>query len=361
MVRFIGIQHRVKKSAEGESRPTIVQVLGGKRSELDNEDDELTFIGSIEAGDTIAMALGGSGDYLAFAASRIAQEKGAEVIRIPPYALKQERTKRGFDRNKKEDAALLALLAQEAPYLFYPVADRDRALILVREHYRARIDAMKARIACEQRIRQRIIGGIFCRSDGLYPEGGIEKAFDEAKANDTIYQAVLVEEKRRNGELEKACKALDVYRQVFAPIEGMGPALASRIIANVTDIRQFATESAFKAFCGVHVLADGRFPRRRNNEVANWSGDCRQALYLFVADQCNKRPDSYWGKYLKQMKANLRAKHPEAIKVDGKKKYSDGHIHKMAIWRTATRLAEHLYKKWWELDGGAAEARRLAA
>lgn len=364
MARIIGIQHRVKKSAEGESRPTVVQVLGGKSFNLETEDDEVVFLGTLEKGDIVAMVLGGSGDYLAFSASRVLKVMDGALVRIPSFVLMNERVRRGFDSKKTDDAALLALLAQEASHLFYVVGDRDRDLIRVREHYRARIDAMKDRIACEQRIRQRVIGMAFCRSGGLYPEGGIEKVFDAAKANDIIYQAVVQEESKRNRELERACKGLDVYAKVFEPIEGCGPSIASRIIANVVDIRRFPRESSFKKYCGVHVADDGTFPRRKNGQVANWSNDCRTAFYLFV-DQANRRPDSYWGKYLRQMKANLRVKHPEPVEVvnaAGKKvkRYTDGHIHTMALWRTATRVAEHIFREWSKFQDEA-EAMQKAA
>jgi len=74
---------------------------------------------------------------------------------------------------------------------------------------------------------------------------------------------------------------------------------------------------ALRAFCGVHVLPDGRFPRRRNNEVANWDDDCRQALFL-LGDQFNRRPKSHWGGRLIAAKAKYRLAHPEPIVSDSK-------------------------------------------
>jgi Zn ribbon nucleic-acid-binding protein len=254
---------------------------------------------------------------------------------------------------------------------------------------------MKARIACEQRLRQRTIGSVFCSPDGLFPEGDVEKQFDEVKANDKIYQALLSEEGKRERDLEKACQGLDVYTELFEPIKGAGPKIASRIIAAVINIHRFETKAKFRAFCGVHlrvhwicsdcgkkssieswgnnlpeipqciqcgsvnVVEKGVFPRRRNNEVANWSGDCRQALFL-LGDQFNRRPESEWGQKLLAAKAKYRASHPEVLEVDGKKRYTDSHIHKMAIWYTLGKFAEQLFKNWHNLErkiGNSSEAK----
>ena len=58
-----------------------------------------------------------------------------------------------------------------------------------------------------------------------------------------------------------------------------------------------------------------------------------------------------WGKKLREYKVKLREKHPEVVEVGGKKRYTDGHIHKMALWRTITKFAEWLYNEWWKLEG----------
>jgi hypothetical protein len=405
--RIIGIRHRTKMTAEQEPRPTEVVILQNgvevARYKLEDEQAELDFLlgllpcvwedmerwvdqrdlnkmplrhlklkavdadeskisehyrmvdkkryrithyaigfDGLKAGDTVAMALGGSGDYLAFALARRAEEVGATIIRLPSFALKERRG----DGKKDDDAYLIATLAQEEPSLFYDLRSRDKELIRIREAYFMRIDAMKERIACEQRLRQRFIGQIFCNPAGRFPEGLIEKQYDELKANDIIFRAMSKEEGQRERELQKLVEASDVWQEVFGDIEGMGWAIASRIIAGVGDIRRFETCPKFKAFCGVHVLSDGRFPRRRQGELANWHPDLRQALFLF-GDQANRRPDSVWGKKLREYKVKLRAKHPEVVVGEGgKKKYTDGHIHKMALWRTRTKFAEYLYERW---------------
>src|SRR3989338_1004737 len=150
-MRFIGIQHRVKLSADEELRPTRVAIIEGdkvQQLELATEQDELDFVlgtlngaEGLHQGDTIAMVLGGSGDYLAYALARQAEKVGASVMRIPSFLLKRERgsqdtpvrfgepqtkpKKRGRKKEKTaEDDVLLARLAVQKLQLFYPLAAR---------------------------------------------------------------------------------------------------------------------------------------------------------------------------------------------------------------------------------------------
>lgn len=407
-VRFIGIRHRIKVTADGEARPTQLFIIdeadtvlddGDERVlELATEDDELDFAlarlpltwktvetyeevkqypphhrqsrlkpGSpkfseayddytwkvpatytgLQPGDTVAMVLGGSGDNFAFALSRKSDEIDAKVLRIPPFLLKKERT----NGSKDEDAGLLARLAQEKPELFYVVTPRDRSLIGVSEAIRARTDAMKDRIACEQRLRQRTIGLAFRSQDGLFPEGSITVFYDNQKASDAILKALETEEGRREREVAKALVGLDVWEQVLNPVEGCGPLIGARIIAAIIDIRRFERKEQLVAFCGVHVLTDGAFVRRRKGQTCNWHPDARQALYL-LGDQMVRRKESVWGQKLLDNKAKFRERHPEPIRTsEGKLRYNNGHIHKMAIWRTITQFVKWLHAEWWKLEG----------
>lgn len=388
--RSIGIRHRTKKTAKGEARPTEVVIIEGDdltSFKLEDEDAELDFVrgclpsswrdageeedlsdypprhirkkrgrsaeGAVQvpssyeglkADDTVAMILGGSGNYLAFALSRQAEKIGANVLRIPSFTLKEWR-----QGEKDADALTLVELAREVPELFYETQISDRNVIRVRECIFSLRDAMKERIACEQRLRQRVKNEVFL-SDDFYPEGSIEAEFDARKASDTILAALRKEEKQREKELVTALGKVEIFTKILDAVEGCGPRIAARLIAAVGDIRRFETPAKLKAYLGVHVLADGRFPRRRRGEVANWNESLgRQALYL-LADQWNRRPNSEWGQKLLQNKANLRDKHPEPEVVDGKKRYTNGHILRMAKWRTASRFVRWLWREWSRLE-----------
>lgn len=385
--RFIGIRHRIKQTADGEAHPTQVAIrdedgvrlvdLPDEQAELDflqgifplrmreaTEDDDLEALPKhhvksrgkeenektmvpaeyegLKSGDMVAMLLGGSGDYFAYALSRKGEEIGSRVIRIPPFTFKKLR---GDNGDKKDDAVLLAQLAEDRPKIFTPIDPRDAKLILVRMTWHALQDTMKARIGCGQRLQQRVIGKIFCSPEGGFPEGNITNVHKDAESNDTTFNALKNEEKARERELVDALNALDIYHELFLPIEGVGPRIAGRIIATIIDIRRFETSAQLKAYAGHHLGPDGEFIRKRRGQVSNWQGELRQAMVLF-GDQCSRRKGSKWGKEYRKIKADLRKRHPETIIVDNKKKYTDGHIHKMALWRVQTKFLVSLHRDW---------------
>ena len=289
--------------------------------------------------------------------SRQADDIGALVLRCPPFRLKAYREELvALDPANADldDGFILAKMVKAKPEEFYPVFVRERALTWLRECYRRRTDVMKARIGCEQRLRQRYIGTLFCNSSGKYPEGAIEQEFDKVKANDAVLTAFEIEERAADLALKRACEALPIYNEIFGPISGVGPSIAGRLIASIQDIRRFETKWKLRKFCGVHCMTDGSFPRRRTGQTSNWNPDCRQALFL-LGDQFNRRPGTVWGDKLRENKVFYRTKYPMPIEVEngkGKKvkKYTDGHIHKMAIWKTLGEFVEWLFQEWWKLE-----------
>lgn len=422
-MRHIGIQHRRKKTAQGEARPTRVCIIGEDNSvteyELEDEMSELNFVhglfptqwrkvedsddlvafkpshikwrkvkkdenldqipenrcrvdgkvweeaekvacafDGLMSGDTVGMVLGGSGDKFAYALSNRGEKINVSVYRLPPFALKEWRET--LDKDKDDDARVLADLMREAQSEFYLVNRRERQLIKLNQAYHDRMDAMKARIACEQKILQNLVGLIFCSEEGQYPEGRIEVLYEQAKVNDKILQGYIAEEGERDKNLAKILNQLAIYEELFQPIEGVGPAIAARLIVAIRDIRRFATDAKLKAYLGAHVMNGGKFGNRPTEKqfVRSRDGggadnhfqrDGRQALYL-LADQFNRRPNSVWGKKLREIKACLREKHPAVVEVGGKKRYTDGHIQKMALWRAATKFTEWLWKEWTRIE-----------
>lgn len=395
-MRYIGVRHRVKRTADGEARPTQVafQVNDGTIARLDLEDEQAELdwaygkyptsfrpaepdedlsvfpkhhlktskkkdqvmvpakYTGFESGDVVAMTLGGSGNTLAFALSRRGEKINAQVVRTPPFSLKSARVE--SEMTKDDDSVLLMELAERRPELFRPVTLRERELIKLSNKYRERQDALKERIACEQRLRQRLRDQIFCSEEGLYPERSIEDEFLATKANDQILKALEAEENKRYRELTNAVEADPVYKAVFESVVGAGPAIAAAIIAAVQDINRFATPAKLKAYMGVHLI-DGKLARRRRGAVANWSGQARQALYQLVL-QFIRRPESEWGMRFNTIKVNYRLRHPEEVDTEGHKKYGKMQVHKTAIWRTATKFVEKCIFRNWPRSTEAAQA-----
>lgn len=495
-MRFIGIRHRIKQTREGEARPTQMVIFQNdefKSYDLEDDNAELDFVrgrfpvafrqveasdnlgdfnprhvkwrtvkanedqsklasahtrrvegklqvatkvptsyDGLKSGDVVGMSMGGSGDRFAYALSRIGERVGAAVFRLPPFELKRLRV---VDE-KDGDAKLLSILVRDQRGLFHEVTATARRIINVRECQSLRIDAMKGRIACEQRLLQALNGQVFCTEDD-FRELDLEAAFSELKANDKIYLALEDEENQRLRALDRAVNDTEVWQEILEGVAGIGPALAGRLISSIGNIERFMVEpdqrrmdelyeesvrleregqfnglskyvqkgeSTFqtlqrvaswcransrpreaallaravqcheersklrrnarnkgrgklKSFCGVAVMEGGLFPRRRQGSVANWHPDARQALYL-LADQFNRQGDrTRWSLMLREYKVKFRAAHPQETQENGKSRYSNGHIHKMALWRTVTKFVEFFYDQWSDL----ARRQKLAA
>ncbi len=344
------IWKEVKNSADTYNYPDELLKQEGKAWFL--ADQVPSAYEGIEPDDVILMILGGSGDNLAYAIARQAAKVGAQLYRVPAFCLPGE-------HEKNVDPLSLLNFFHSDMGKFYSIAPRDLAIIYLREAYRAWLEAMQARMCAEARLRQRFVGQVFRDEFGHDFEGSIEELFDRQKTNDAVLTALLCEEKVREKELVKTIEQVPIYQNLFKPITGVGPKIAARLIAAIIDIRRFDKASKLVKFCGVHVLPDGRFVRRRSGEVANWHNDARQALYL-IGDQFNRRPNSCWGQELLKAKARLREIHPDVVVENGKKRFTPGHIHKMATWRTLTRFVEHLYAEWWRLEGGKIEKTIVA-
>lgn len=323
-------------------------------------------------GDTVIGMLGGTGDRWNAACFRQGKKIGAKVFRVASFILAKNREIEDND----EDGYNLAKLFLAKPDLFYEVNIFDREVIAVRELLDLRTRAMKNRIAIGQQIEQGLIGKIFTDEEDLYPEGTIEEFCLNKIASDKIYQDAEAEEKRREKDLIRQVGRLEIWEKIFKPMVGWGPMQAAKIIATIGDIRRFPSDKQFRSYCELRPKTKDekgdpthprlQFPRKRRGFISKPS-EIRQAIFLLV-DQANRRPESFWGKKLLENKAALRAKHPEPVmlpsanpktgkdKIDKKtgdvvlvKCYTDMHIHKMAIWKTAEQICNYIYDEWWKI------------
>jgi transposase len=304
-----------------------------------------------QAGDTVSMLLGGSGDRFGYAIVRRGEKIGFNLFRIAPakFCLLREEWNERNDRavdDKSRDHELVAQLVRERFDLFQPVSVPELPAMRIRYLFDLRMDAMKERIACEQRLRQRVVGSVFFSEEGCYPEGDLEDQYLQVKANSESLKYLIKEEDARLKELQKAVEQSDVWKKVFVNIRGCGPRIAAPLIALIGDIRRFPDAGHFKSYCGVAPGKNGEFRRRKKGVVANWSGDIRQAMFLFC-DQMNRNPESQWGIAFRKEKARLRALYPDKVKNEKDKwMYTDAHIHNKARWHALGLFCEWLYKEW---------------
>lgn len=123
------------------------------------------------------------------------------------------------------------------------------------------------------------------------------------------------------------------------------------------------SENKLKAFCGTYCRSGGKykdvpperqFPRRRRGmkgfEKPNWNAGARQSLYLLGSGQFVRRAESQWGIIYREIKERELARHPEPVMVDGKKRFTKGHIHKRAIWKSLSKFVVWLYRELSKLE-----------
>lgn len=403
--RTISVVHRIKQTAEGETRPTLVAIKDANGNfncfDLLTEREEFDFITAhgkfadigLRTGDIVITTLGGSGDRLSFAMSRMLQGVGGILYRIPGYHLKNFKEAGGLDESGAVLIDVIALhhLWERMPENFFECRIRDREVIRISELYRAFKDAQLERMKCAGRLRSRLIGQLFLSEEGKYPEGKIEDWFDAQKADDPIFQSLEQEEKTAKSALEKAMKQTRIV-ELFDDVPGCGPSIIGGLICSIGDIRRFSGPEKLASYLlGLRTLAEtGKFPRARRGVRTNWNRAGRQTLFL-LSDQFNRRPDSEWGKKFRENKEFYRARHPHTLVIEkkgneetgrefvlapgicekkgskylvvdlkegnavaeeirGTQRYYDGHIHRMAVWKTLREFVHFLYGAWTEFE-----------
>lgn len=376
--RIVAIRHRMKALASGEVNPTEVLIRDlntGTETLLTfpSQDHELFFLDGVyhdgktivnfdfRPGDLVVTMLGGSGDAFIFALASRYLKQGVVFMRTPSFRIRDHRPD---PDNSSQDVYVIADMAQAVEEDFYPITEKDLQFIYITQAWPAYERAMKARMGYNQRLAKVSHDEAYVLASDIAPREVFDKKGKRKGVTDAGLEALEKEESLRLQALEHALGELDIYRDIFEPIEGIGPKLAGRLISAIIDIRRFPDEAKLMAYLGVHTIPAGdtrAFARQRRGQRANWNSTARQALFL-LAEQANKRPGSKWGQELRNAKARLRMKHPETIKVSRKgatdqgegnfvTKYSDAHIHKMASWRMATRFVRYLYRAWYrELD-----------
>ncbi|MEI6288671.1 MAG: transposase [bacterium] len=376
--KFKPHQIKWKKVTDEADFDAVADIQGNERivnPQFIKKDGKLTYVADkvpiafdgLHAGDTVVMCLGGSGDRFAYALARHGQDIGAEVYRLAPKHLKANRV----NDDKSHDHELLVRIYLENSELFQEATPAELSLIRIRELFDQRMDSMKARIECEQRLCQRLVGKIFLNTEGKYPEGAVEDMFDAEKANDKILQSLIAEEESRNRELSKEVSAHPLFVAVFDDIEGFGIRIAAPLIAFIGNILRFESVASFKQYCGVAPDATGHFQRKRRDSAMRYRPEIRQALFLF-ADQMNRRPNSTWGRVFMEEKTRLRAKYPDEVienrpdpknleKIKSVKMYTNGHIHNKARWHALGRFCEWLYGEWTKAIELLAEVEKKVA
>lgn len=134
-------------------------------------------------------------------------------------------------------------------------------------------------------------------------------------------------------------------------IKGMkSGSLPAQLLAQIDDIGKFATVSKLWRFSG-WAVRNGRAETNVRGEKSHYNRRLKSTCFLigeqFIRQQTPLYSDLYY-----EFKAKLREKHPEKIKgANGKWKYNDGHIDRMARRKMIKIFLQHLWLMWRTAEG----------
>ena len=214
-------------------------------------------------------------------------------------------------------------------------------------------------------------------------EFGVGQLFKKAESFETDIKTILTQEIKKH----------NIYSSYLKHVYGIGPIITSGLIAYIEDVQKFDNISKLWQYAGFGMNTfcpkcdqptyqeveikkrDGKTTKAKRQRPYKFCPDCsnatfpvRQRRYSGFQSNWNdkfkvlcwkigqsflkqKATKSGYRRLYDQFKAEYRLKFPEKIKVDGKTKYNDGHIHNMALRKVAKTFLAHVWLQWRAIDG----------
>ncbi len=330
------------------------------------------FIDALTPDDSVFTALGGVGGVFA----KLAHEKTGNVWRTPTFQIKDTREELGLA--KADNCLTLAHMAANKRKLFYPMRPIDDAIVELQVLVRKRQMVQRTvRIPVVLRIQQ-IERDVWLLED---PDEDLAAYIKRRVDEHPLFQLAKSLEKELNQEITKAVTKLDLYHQVFAPVDGIGPITGARLMAGFKDIRLYPTSPKMLAYSGWH-LRDGQKPYRRAGRRANWNHELQDTLSKWQISMLKCSDESAWKSLYLERKAKEYEKHPEPERVgmacfrcvknftDEEAKshdnkcprcgqqlkprqiYTPMHLHRRALrWVVQRLVTKWIWPKWRRFDG----------
>ena len=132
-------------------------------------------------------------------------------------------------------------------------------------------------------------------------------------------------------------------------IKGIGDGLAAQVLALIDDIEKFETVSKLWRFAGYAVI-DGKREYAKPGETRPWNGKLKSTIFLCGESFIKHQSPVYVPVYYEE-KERQRRLHPEPVDNGNGKKYTDMHIHRMAMRKMGKLLLSHLWVNWRTFDG----------
>lgn len=133
-------------------------------------------------------------------------------------------------------------------------------------------------------------------------------------------------------------------------IKGLGAGgLAAQLLAQIDDISLAPTVSALWRYCGYAVI-DGCAEKNTKGEKSHFNRRLKSICWLIASQFLRQQTPVYADIYYAE-KERQRVLYPEKIKINGKWKYNDGHLHNRALRVMAKIFLQHLWIVWRGYEG----------
>lgn len=302
-----------------------------KKIVLTSLSERLQFFDKLKAGDEVFFPAGGLSLPLAAQLAR----KGIIVNLISPSRLHQENTSR------QDLFSVLKKVAQDHPEYFNRWLPEESEILRLRavfeEWQRTMEQRKKVAIQAHQEFYKEVLTYPSKYQD-LSTEV-LKRMTKERVESDPHYRWLKDRENQLQRRVRAVVSGMELYRQVFADLDGCGPLIAARIIVYVRNIERFPSWEQFATYCGFG-LKDGRKQRKRRGEVLNYHPKLRSAIqYLWIREQIYRRKR---GKLAEILQQRIEKEMREKREGEEKKGTPTGR----AMWWLGRRLCRQIYYRW---------------
>ena len=149
-------------------------------------------------------------------------------------------------------------------------------------------------------------------------------------------------------EMKKELENYPIW-EWLKPIKGINCATAAGLIASVNDIGRFECVGSLWSYFALDVV-DGHAPRREKGKEYNKHLKGKSLILGIIGDSFIKQRTPHYRDIYDNEKIKQRKLHPEAVptgnKTGFKKKYTDMHVHRMAI----RKMMKRFIADYWVMD-----------
>lgn len=182
-------------------------------------------------------------------------------------------------------------------------------------------------------------------------------SIEKGKSNlDATFEREMIEAMALDTMIDQICKMMKSYGEEIpiwdwlTSIRGLGSgSLAAQLCAQIDDIAKFDTVSKLWRFAGWAVI-NGQIDRCERGVKSPYNRKLKSVCWLIVDQFIKQQTLGYVDLYYEE-KTRQRRLHPEKVKVNGKWKFNDGHLHNRAIRKTAKIFLQHVWVNWRKAEG----------